>query len=201
VRRTTVALVVGTAVAALAGCSPTKGETNPTGGDTSEPSSPSSSDNSPPPIAQPTLDVSKYESNACRALTASQLRPLGASESSSPQDGTLGPECRWDSIDALKGNSVSFTVLTKAHGLDSMYQNRDNLAVFRPTQVEGYPAVDSDITDAAHGACTTSVGTAQGAGFEVAVHVEDQGSPEYKAPCTVSEQVAQTVVGNLKGGG
>jgi hypothetical protein len=200
VRRTTVALVLGIAVAALAGCSPTKGQPSP-GGSSSESGAPSSSDNSPPPITQPTLDVSKYESSACSALTASQLQPLGASESGSAQDGTLGPECQWDSVDALNGNSVSFTVLTKSHGLDSLYQNRDNLAVFRPIQVGGYPAVDSDTTDAAHGSCATSVGTAQSSGFEISVSVEKERSPEYKAPCAVSEKIADTVLGNLKGGG
>ncbi|GDY33739.1 hypothetical protein GTS_53720 [Gandjariella thermophila] len=152
-------------------------------------------------MTQPTLNLSKYESDPCSALTASQLTPFGASTSGSRGESAVGPQCRWRSPDAFNGTTVTVSVLTKAHGLEGIYQNRDKFPVFRPTQVSGYPAVDGDITDAAHGECTTGVATSQGAGFQVAVHVQNETSAQYKTPCTVSEQVAQIVIGNLKGGG
>jgi hypothetical protein len=203
VRRAAVALIFGVVTAATAGCSPTSGQPAPatSGSDVSGSASPSNAGGDAPPVTQPGLDLSRYESNPCSALSASQLAPFGASTSGSNGDSAVGPQCRWRSVDALNGTTVTVAILTKAHGLDGMYRNRSQFPVFRPTQVNGYPAVDGDITDAAQGACTTGVATSQGAGFQVAVHVQSESSPQYKSPCTVSEKIAQTIVGNLKGGG
>jgi Protein of unknown function (DUF3558) len=204
VRRTTVALVLGAAIMAVAGCSSTTGQPAPatSGSDASGSGSPSSPGGRAPSVTQPALNLSKYEGDPCSMLRTDQLASLGASKPGTRNDSSqVGPECRWLPDDRTNGTAFTSDILTKTRGLDGLYENRSQFQVFRPTQVAGYPAVNVDITDAAHGDCTTSVGTATSAGFQVAVHVRNTSTSDYSNPCSVSEKIAQTIVGNLKGGG
>jgi hypothetical protein len=135
----------------------------------------------------------------CGILRAEQLSALGVTAGKQDNSPT-GPSCSWKPIDS-NGTAFDIALLSKVQGLDSVYSHRDDFRVFRPTQLAGYPAADTDDTDAAHGDCGTSVATANGAGFDVRVNVRSQQSPDYKNPCSVSEKIAQVVLGNLKGGG
>ncbi|MFE2751226.1 DUF3558 domain-containing protein [Actinosynnema sp. NPDC059335] len=151
-----------------------------------------------PAITGPELDLAKF-SGPCAALKADQLSARGVTKAGTERPDPAGTACQWYPDDRALGTSFVFVVLDKGKGLNGVYANREDLPVFEPTQVAGYPAVNSDLTDAAHGACSTAVGVAEGKGFAVQVRVNDKKLPEYTEPCSVSSEIAETVIGNLKG--
>jgi hypothetical protein len=159
-------------------------------------SSPASGD--VPAITGPELDLSKF-GGPCEMLKADQLSARGVTKAGAQRTDPAGPACQWRPDDRVKGTSFSVGLLKESKGLDGIYANREQLAVFEPVKVAGYPAVNTDATDAKGGACSTAVGVAEGEGFVVQIHVNDNKLPEYKNPCSVSSAIAETVVGNLKG--
>jgi hypothetical protein len=132
-------------------------------------------------------------------LKGDQLSARGVTKAGVPRTDPTGPSCQWHPDNRASGTSFVVVLLDKSGGLDGVYANREDLPVFKPTQVAGYPAVNSDLTDAAHGACTTAVGVAKSEGFAVQVRVNDKKLADYANPCSVSSAIAETVVGNLKG--
>jgi hypothetical protein len=151
-----------------------------------------------PAITGPELDLSKFGS-PCEMLKAAQLSARGVTKAGTQRADPVGPACQWRPDDRVKGTSFSVVLLEESKGLDGLYANRDQLGVFEPTEVAGYPAVNTDSTDAKGGACSTAVGVAKSEGFVVQIHVNDNKLPEYKNPCSISSAIAETVVGNLKG--
>lgn len=143
--------------------------------------------------------MTKFEGAPCNLLRADQLSSPGVSKAGTSKQGASGPQCDWKTDDRLRGTDFGAVVMKNSNGLDGLYENKSSYPVFNPGQVAGYPSVDSDITDGAHGACFTSVGTAKGTGFTVNVFVNNTSAPEYKNPCSVSSKIAEIVVGNLKG--
>lgn len=186
----------------LAGCSvegtPTPGTTTSTSTAGSTTASSGTGSGDVPAITGPELDLSK-SSSPCDLLKADQLATRGVTKAGTERSDPAGPTCQWKADDRVSGTNFSATFLEKSDGLEGLYANRDSTAVFEETEVGGYPAVNSDITDAKHGACSTSVGVAKGAGFMVQINMNNAKSPEYTNPCSVSSAIAETVVGNLKG--
>lgn len=191
----------------LAGCTSVNGGT-PTPGTTtngtaastgaSEPSEPSSEGDAPP-VTGPELDLGKV-SGPCDLLKADQLAARGVTKPGAKRTAPAGPTCNWQPDDAGRGTGISATILSEeADGLENTYARRAEFPVFQPTEVAGYPAVNTDLTDAKHGECSTAVGVAKGRGFLVQVRVYDEKSPAYSTPCSVSSGIAETAVGNLKG--
>ncbi|ROP38022.1 uncharacterized protein DUF3558 [Saccharothrix texasensis] len=195
------AVLSAAALTVLAGCStegtPTPATTTGTtaAGQTTEPSGNSGD---VPEITGPELDLSTL-SSPCELLKTDQLAGRGVSEPGTERTGPAGPTCQWRPDERVDGTSFSATFLEKTNGLDGFYENRDDNPVFEPTEVAGYPAVNSDPTDAKSGTCSTAVGTAKGKGFVVQVHVNDETLPEYTNPCSVTSAIAKTIVENLKG--
>ncbi|MEU4766987.1 DUF3558 domain-containing protein [Actinosynnema sp. NPDC023794] len=150
-----------------------------------------------PAISGPELDLAKFDT-PCAMLKEDQLSARGVTKAGTERADPTGTGCQWYPDEPL-GTSFFVVLLDKAKGLDGVYTNRGNLPVFKPTEVAGYPAVNTDLTDAAHGSCTTAVGVATGEGFAVQIRVNDKKLPEYTDPCSVSSEIAETVVGNLKG--
>lgn len=191
------------AVVVAAGCT-TKNDGNATPGETTTPTTAGSTTKSSaaggdvPAITGPELDLSKF-GGPCELLKADQLSARGVTKAGAQRTDPVGPACQWRPDDRVKGTSFSVALLTEAKGLDGIYANREQVAVFEPTDVAGYPAVNTDATDAKGGACSTAVGVAKGEGFVVQIHVNDNKLPEYKNPCSVSGAIAETVVANLKG--
>ncbi|MEV8439480.1 DUF3558 domain-containing protein [Actinosynnema sp. NPDC051121] len=151
-----------------------------------------------PAITGPELDLTKFDT-PCAMLKNDQLAARGVTKAGTERTDSTGTICQWYPDERALGTSFVVALLDKARGLDGVYANREDLPVFKPTQVAGYPAVNTDTTDAAHGACTTAVGVAKGEGFAVQVRVNDKKLPGYTDPCSVSGEIAETVVGNLKG--
>ncbi|ONI85587.1 hypothetical protein ALI22I_27805 [Saccharothrix sp. ALI-22-I] len=187
----------------LVGCTSVSGGTpgpaTTTGGSgtPTEASEPTSTGNAPA-ITGPELDLGKV-SGPCDLLKADQLAARGVTKPGAKEADPAGPTCQWEPDDVVRGTSIGVTIMSKANGLDDMYANRAQFPVFEPTEVAGYPAVNGDITDAKHGACSTAVLVAKGEAFLVQIVVNDRNAPAYSTPCSESSAVAATVVGNLKG--
>ncbi|MCE6993483.1 DUF3558 domain-containing protein [Saccharothrix sp. S26] len=194
-------LAVLSLVAVVAGCTTKDGGTPSPGGSTSTTATgattTSAAAGEAPAISGPKLDLAKFDT-PCAMLKKDQLSARGVTKAGTERTDPTGTGCQWYPDEPL-GTSFFVVLLDKSKGLDGVYANRDNLPVFEPTEIAGYPAVNTDSTDAAHGACSTAVGVAEGEGFLVQVRVNDKKLPGYTDPCSVSGEIAETVVGNLKG--
>ncbi|MGH3621515.1 MAG: DUF3558 domain-containing protein, partial [Sciscionella sp.] len=121
-----------------------------------------------PKIAQP-LDSSKYLSQPCAALSASQLSALSLPANSGKQyemgsiGANAGPGCAWENTADRSIVGVSFVTANK-NGLSDLYRARATqpasyFGYFEPTTVAGYPAVFNDGTDGrSAGDCGIGVG-------------------------------------------
>jgi hypothetical protein len=193
-----------TALVVASGCTTKDGGTPLPGGSTSTTAAGATTSTSAaaageaPAISGPELDLAKFDS-PCAMLKEDQLSARGVTNAGTERADPTGTGCQWYPDERALGTSFFVVLLDKANGLDGVYANREDLPVFKPTEIAGYPAVNTDLTDAAHGSCTTAVGVAKGEGFAVQVRVNDKKLPEYTDPCSVSGEIAETVVGNLKG--
>ena len=196
-------ILSATALVAASGCTTKDGGTPSPGGSTNTTTAGATTTSSAaageaPAISGPELDLTKFDT-PCAMLKADQLSARGVTKAGTERMDPTGTGCQWYPDERALGTSFFVVLLDKAKGLDGVYANRANLPVFKPTEIAGYPAVNTDSTDAAHGACTTAVGVAKGEGFAVQVRVNDKKLPEYTDPCSVSGEIAETVVGNLRG--
>jgi hypothetical protein len=201
VRRATLVILSATILVVASGCTTEDGGTpSPEGttGTTAAGTTTSAAAGEVPAISGPELDLTKFD-GPCALLKDEQLSARGVTKAGTESTDHTGTNCQWYPDDRALGTSFVVALLDKAKGLDGVYANREELTVFRPTEIAGYPAVNTDLTDAAHGSCTTAVGVAEGDGFAVQVRVNDKKLPEYTDPCSVSSEIAETVVGNLKG--
>ncbi|MCP2164985.1 DUF3558 domain-containing protein [Goodfellowiella coeruleoviolacea] len=206
-KRTTLAIVAASAIIALApGCSsetpgnPTTSNerTAATGTSTSAKKSSGAPQNGvAPAITEPELSLGQAADSPCDLLNAEQLSSLSVSKPGTASQGASGPQCQWLADSQAKGTNFNGVILK--NGLDGLYENKGNFPVFEPNKVQNYPSVDSDLTDAKHGACTTAVGIAKGTAFAIQVRVNDRSSTDYTSPCTVSSRIAELVINNLKG--
>ncbi|MEU4444007.1 DUF3558 domain-containing protein [Actinosynnema sp. NPDC050801] len=192
-------LAVLSAAAVLAGCTSTGGTPSPakttTGGATTQSSEPDGS--GMPPISGPELDLSK--SSACELLKADQLAARDVTKPGEAETDSTGETCQWRPQDRVLGTSFSATILENTDGIAGYYENRAEFAEFEEIEVAGYPGFNGSKTDLKSGSCTTGVGVAKGKGFLVQINVNDEKLSEYTNPCSVSGDIAETIVGNLKG--
>jgi hypothetical protein len=195
-------ILSATALVVASGCTTKDGGTPSPGGSTSTTAAGATTTSAAagdvPAISGPELDLGKF-SDPCTMLKADQLSARGVTKAGTQRTDPTGTACQWYPDERALGTSFLVVLLDESKGLDGVYANRKKLPVFEPTEIAGYPAVNTDATDAAHGACTTAVGVAKGEGFAVQVRVNDKKLPGYTDPCSVSGEIAETVVGNLKG--
>ncbi|WP_367131569.1 DUF3558 domain-containing protein [Saccharothrix sp. HUAS TT1] len=202
--RRAVLVVLSAAALVAAGCTTkSDGDATPTGSTSTTASDSTTTQPSEasdvPAITGPELDLSRF-AGPCELLQADQLSARGVTKPGTQRTDPAGPACQWRPDDRVDGTSFSVVILEKSKGLEGFYENRGSSGgVFEPTEVAGYPAVNSDATDAKSGACSTAVGVAKGEGFMVQTHVNDETLPEYTNPCSISGAVAETIVANLKG--
>lgn len=206
-RRAVLVVAAAASLALAAGCTSVNGGTATPAGTTSatgtstattDSTEPSEGSGEAPAITGPELDLSKVD-GPCALLTAAQLSARGITKSGAERAAPSGRSCKWTPDDRAFGTSFSATFLTESKGLDGFYENRDDFAVFEPTEVAGYPAVNGDAVDIKSGSCSTAVGVAKGEGFIIQVNVNDKKLPEYGNPCSASSAIAESVIGNLKG--
>jgi uncharacterized protein YceK len=193
-------LAVLSAAAVLSACTSVGGDPGPatttttsaTGTQSSEPDG-----NGVPPITGPALDLPT--SGPCDLLKAAQLAARDVTAPGEARDGAAGKTCQWRPQDRVAGTSFSATILDGTDGIEGYYKNRSEYTEFEEIEVADYPGFHATQTDFKTGSCTTGVGVAKGKGFIVQVHVNDKKLPEYTNPCSVTADIAETIVENLKG--
>jgi hypothetical protein len=144
------------------------------------------------------LDLSKFTSNPCGALTADQLATLGSFKVAEPGSGTFGPNCWWKATKVLEGAGYKVTMVTNGTTIESLIENNKSLQVFKETTIEGLRAASWDQTNASAN-CSTAVGTSSKGAILVQMNIENVNAPERKDTCVAAEKVAALVVRNVKG--
>jgi hypothetical protein len=194
--RSTVLILLATAsIGLLSGCAGETGRATPetqTGSATGTSTKPSTA------FDGVALDLSKFASKPCDALTAAQAASLGSLKAPEPGSGILGPSCVWRAQKVLEGATYEITMVTKGSTLQSMTEVNKTLAVFKQTKVGGYSAISWDQTTG-KGNCSTAVGTSGKDAILVQMNIENTEAAEYKDSCGASEKVAALVLQNLKG--
>ncbi|PRY38045.1 DUF3558 family protein [Umezawaea tangerina] len=150
-----------------------------------------------PKLEVPPLSLKVFTGKPCRVFGVDQLGALGVDGPGTPDPEQFAGKCRW----TADTKTIGISLFGEAQGLARVYAARGAFSYFEPTVVEAYPAVDRDTGKGTSGRCSTVVGIAEGAAFEVEVEIEDERAAEYGKPCEVSKQVASIALGNIKGGG
>ncbi|OLT43050.1 hypothetical protein BJF85_02810 [Saccharomonospora sp. CUA-673] len=126
----------------------------------------------------------------------SELR-LNPGEPDQLDDGEWVCQHRYSADEA---STVTFVQLpTMTNGLADVYATRNDVAVFEPTEVDGYPAVvtgnQGDLRD--QGVCSLQVGLSDNYVVTVMARL-DPGNDDYPQGCRVAEVVAGAMIENLK---
>ena len=148
-----------------------------------------------PPVYQPPLDVEPFLNRPCDVLTPEQAAEWTVSNPEPvPDDRTYtGPACEFEPDDFYR---VSFgTTIHMMDGLESVYQRRDTLQLFEPTEVAGYPGALNDAADTRSlGSCGLTVAVAEDRALDVLVSVNDRKSAEYTDPCPVATRIMEQMI-------
>ena len=153
-----------------------------------------------PKLEVPPLSLAKFTGKPCRVFGVDQLDSLGISGPGTPDPEQFTARCRWTDGSA-KATTIGVSLFGESQGLARVYAAKGAFPYFQPTEVAAYPAVDRDTGEGTTGTCATVVGIADGAAFEIQVDVDDEASADYLTPCTVSKQIAEIALNNIKGGG
>lgn len=188
----TLALGAALVVVLAAGCSTTTGTPQPA---PSESSSAPDSLYGAPHVAKP-LDTTKFQAQPCSVLTAAEAQASGAASQGEARSDALGPTCGWKNHDTFTSIIVRFDKV----GLSALYARRNSIGLFKELRpIQGYPAVIWGAGDSrANGYCDVSVGVSDSADFNVEVQAGD--GPLKADPCGAAQQIAEKVIGHLKGG-
>jgi hypothetical protein len=153
-----------------------------------------------PPVGQPPLDVEPFLNRPCDVLTPEQAAEWTVSNPERvPDERTYtGPACEFEPDDFYR---VSFgTTIRMMDGLESVYQRRDTLPLFEPTEVAGYPGAFNDSADRRSGGdCGLTVGVAEDRALDVLISVRDRQSPEYTDPCPVAARIMEQMIETIQG--
>lgn len=205
VNRFRLAFALGAVVAAavLAGCS-SPGQPQPTsppaasGTDSASTGTGSTAPGSvstegAPTVSHP-LDAQAILADPCSALTAGQLSALGVG-GSAPMNNSdpTGPGCGWTSQSLLTVGVKSLAANT--HGLSDLYRKQQSMAYWRPTQVDGYPAVFADAAPQQNGGCLLNTAVNDHLYFLASA----DGAASNDQACLLARQTAADVIKNLGG--
>jgi hypothetical protein len=148
-----------------------------------------------PPVYQPPLDVEPFLNRPCDVLTPEQAAEWTVSNPERvPDDRTYtGPACEFEPDDF---DRVSFgTTIRMTDSLEGLYQRRDTLQLFEPTEVAGYPGALNDAADTRSlGSCGLTVAVAEDRALDVLVSVNDRKSAEYTDPCPVATRIMEQMI-------
>ncbi len=148
-----------------------------------------------PPVDQPPLDVEPFLNRPCDVLTPEQAAEWTVSNPEQVPDERAysGPACEFQPDDFYR---VSFGIaIMNGDGLESVYQRRDTLQLFEPTEVAGYPGAFNDSADRRSGGdCGLTVGVAEDRALDVLISVRDRQSPEYTDPCPVAARIMEQMI-------
>jgi hypothetical protein len=206
------AAVVGLLCLTVTGCTTTsRGEAIPaktSDVSTTNSSSPPSGDeddlpsNGAPKVEDP-LDTTRYQSDPCSILTASQAQDeLNLPPQGEPEVVALGKGCKWYNPDTR--GEVQIALLTgNPRGLSAVYRaNQEGKYPYftELPPVEGYPAIASDIEDRRpRGICIVDVGMTDELVLNVALYLS-QANVGHAEPCEMAARVAGLAVQTMKSG-
>lgn len=192
------------ALFALAGCSSTAPGQAVPAEHTDQPAPSSTSDQVPGPgvpKVQSPIDITKFKQNPCESLTSAQISDLlgdGARVNPDPR-GPGGPGCGWFSQAQIV---VVFPNVDKL-GLTSVYRAKGGAyPFFMPlAPVDGYPVVAYGTADLRGrlGECNVALGTSDRETLDVSI-TQSAAHKGEKDPCESAREVAEKVLGNLRGG-
>jgi len=164
--------------------------------------SPSSTDSggstgSAPKVDSP-LNPAPLLSDACSALSSSQLSTLGL-ETGKPRTTGTGATCTWQYSDGTS-NTLNIAPMTpNKNGLSDLYDQKAEKAYFEPTRIAGYPALYADITDDRNrGRCSLYVGVTDQLAVYILTQLDD--GADVSKPCPVADKVGAAMVQTLKEG-
>ncbi|WP_312872069.1 DUF3558 domain-containing protein [Amycolatopsis dendrobii] len=189
----------------LAGCSDTTPGQAVPADRTGQPAPRSTSANQVPgpgvPKVPNPIDITRFKQNPCESLTSAQVVDLLGDEARITPDpnGPGGPGCGWFSQAKI---AVVFPNVDKL-GLTSVYRAKGGAyPFFMPlAPVEGYPVVAYGTEDvrARLGECNVALGTSDRETLDVSITQSPAHKGE-KDPCDSARDVADKVLGNLRGG-
>jgi hypothetical protein len=189
-----VASVLGTicAVVVLVGCS-TTGQPQPANPAIISTSTSSAASGGAPAVSHP-LSAAAILMSPCSALTAGQLSALGVGGAPSTNNtDPSGPGCAWMAKSFLSVN-VGW-IPANRNGLSDLYQKQQSMAYWRPTQIDGYPAVFADAAPQLNGGCLLNTGVNDHLYFLAGA----QSASSDDQACVLARQVAADVIKNLGG--
>lgn len=183
------------AFAVLVGCS-TVGQPQPAGSATTSAAGTATSSvatGAAPAVSHP-LGADAILRNPCSALTADQLSALGVG-GATPTNNTdsSGPGCAWMAKSFLTVN-VGW-IPTNTHGLSDLYRKQQSMAYWRPTEIDGYPAVFADAAPQQNGGCLLNTAVNDHLYFLAGA----QSASSDDQACVLARQVAGDVIKNLGG--
>lgn len=151
-----------------------------------------------PTIADP-LDLSKDNVRPCLLASANDLAQYHLSPPGTLVSAAEGPACSWTPTVAAMP-SYEGGVDMRSGGLAGLYGRRKSMAVFQPTSVSEYPAVQTATTAAAlkRGQCTVDVAVANDTLLDVSVDVPTGDTLDYSAPCDNADTFAATLIANAE---
>jgi hypothetical protein len=138
-----------------------------------------------PPVDQPPLDVEPFLNRPCNVLTPEQAAEWTVSN----------PERVSDPKQVFFG-----TTIRTMDSLEGVYQRRDTLQLFEPTEVAGYPGAFNDSADTRSlGSCGLTIKVAEDSALDVLVSVNNRQSPEYTDPCPVAARIMEQMIETIQG--
>jgi Protein of unknown function (DUF3558) len=192
-----VPFVFGAALALLlAGCSATVGQPQPTSPATTSAAGATTVDsaaNGAPAVADP-LTASAILNSPCSALTPNQLSALGVHNAQSTNNSDAsGPGCAWTAQSLLTIN-VGW-IPDNTRGLSDLYRKQQSMAYWRPTHVDGYPAVFADAAPQQDNGCLLNTAVNDHLYFLAGA----QGATSNGQACVLAQRTAADVIKNLGG--
>jgi hypothetical protein len=148
-----------------------------------------------PEITKP-VEVSRFVAAPCSMIKPTQpiardLLPGVASENS----------CTWPARTPQQPE-ITVTVTRTSGGLEALYRRRDQLPLFEPVEIAGFPAVhiDAEHSVANRGRCTVGVGVADDAVITVTATIADPKTLNYPVPCADADLLATSIITGMTGG-
>lgn len=154
-----------------------------------------------PPVDVP-LDATAFLTQPCAVLSRGQLAAFDVSRAGiAVTTGAVaeqaGPFCVWHASPE-RSSTIGVGFLTgNKNGLSDTYRGREGFEYFKPTTVEGYPAVyanDPDLRSSGH--CLIVVGISDSLTF----NASEQGRLDARGACERALAVAKAALATLKGG-
>ncbi|WP_255375544.1 DUF3558 domain-containing protein [Saccharomonospora sp. CUA-673] len=147
------------------------------------------------------VDVAPLEQDPCAALDDQQIDELNL-EAGQPEELTDGEWICKYRYAADTNTVVSFVQSpTLTNGLSDVYDRKDAVVVFEPTDVAGHPAVVTqthrDSRD--QGYCDLQVGLTDSDVVTVVAQIAESND-DYPQGCAVAEVFAEEMIENLRGG-